>query len=67
SISSEKLSNAICANFLTGDEEASVQAFPDFKSAEDYVQNLNLGPKDVFVTMGAGEAYKVADTIFKLI
>jgi UDP-N-acetylmuramate--alanine ligase len=60
SVSSEKLAEAICQ---MGDQ---AQAFPDFKSAEDAVLALNLGPNDVFVTMGAGEAYKVADEAFKL-
>lgn len=60
SISSEKLAEAIS---LTGE---NVQAYPDFKSAEDTVKTLNLGGKDVFVTMGAGEAYKVSDQIFKI-
>ena len=58
SISSEKLAEAIC---LEGGDAA---AFPDFISAEKAVSVLNFGPNDVFVTMGAGEAYKVADKIF---
>ncbi|MCX6751668.1 MAG: Mur ligase family protein [Candidatus Nomurabacteria bacterium] len=59
SISSEKLASAIC---LAGDK---AKAFPDFESAEIYIKELNLGENDVFVTMGAGEAYKVADKLFK--
>ncbi len=60
SISSEKLAVAI--------EEAGdkAQAFPDFESTETFVKALNLSSNDVFVTMGAGEAYKVADKMFKL-
>lgn len=58
SISSEKLAEAIVK---AGDD---AQAFPDFKSAEDYVKILKLGSNDVFVTMGAGEAYMVADKVF---
>lgn len=57
SVSSEKLAEAI------GD---GAQAYPDFDSAENAVKALNLGSKDVFVTMGAGEAYKVADKVFNL-
>ena len=60
SISSEKLAIAINKK---GDK---AQAFPDFDKAEMFVKNLKLGPKDVFVTMGAGEAYKVADKVFRL-
>ena len=58
SISSEKLAEAIKK------EGDNAQAFPDFASAEEFVKTLNLGPKDVFVTMGAGEAYKVAEKVF---
>ncbi|OGI56989.1 hypothetical protein A3B85_02450 [Candidatus Nomurabacteria bacterium RIFCSPHIGHO2_02_FULL_37_13] len=61
SVSNEKLAKAIT---LAGD---NAQAFPDFKSAEKAVISLNLGSKDIFVTMGAGEAYKVADNVFKMI
>lgn len=60
SISSEKLATAIKE---TGQ---NVQAFADFESAENFVKFLTLGSNDVFVTMGAGEAYKVADKIFKV-
>ncbi len=58
SVSSEKLAQAILE---TGTE---TQAFPNFQSAENFVKGLNLGKNDVFVTMGAGEAYKVADKVF---
>src|SRR3989344_4488008 len=61
SVSSEKLAQAICSE---GDD---AQAFSDFESAEIFVTDLKLGPKDVFVTMGAGEAYKVADQVFKIV
>jgi UDP-N-acetylmuramate--alanine ligase len=58
SISSEKLADAINQK---GDK---AQAFSSFELAENYVKGLNLGEKDVFVTMGAGEAYKVAEKVF---
>jgi UDP-N-acetylmuramate--alanine ligase len=58
SISSEKLADAINQK---GDQ---ARAFSSFELAEDYVKGLNLGKNDVFVTMGAGEAYKVADKVF---
>jgi UDP-N-acetylmuramate--alanine ligase len=60
SISSEKLAEAIT---IAGD---NAQAFSSFELAEDYVRGLNLGENDIFVTMGAGEAYKVADKVFQL-
>ena len=59
-VSSEKLASAIC---LAGDK---AKAFPDFESAENFMRGLNLGKNDVFITMGAGEAYKVADKVFDL-
>ena len=60
-VSSEKLALAI------KDHKGEGIAFLDFTSAENYIRNLNLGKKDVFVTMGAGEAYKVADKVFKVV
>ncbi len=61
SVSSEKLAEAVSANGV------SAQAFSDFQQAEEYIKGLDFGPDDIFVTMGAGEAYKVTDKIFKLI
>jgi UDP-N-acetylmuramate--alanine ligase len=58
SISSEKLAQAIT---LAG---KNAQAFSSFELAENFVKSLNLDPEDIFVTMGAGEAYKVADRVF---
>ena len=60
SISSEKLASAIT---LAGDK---AKAFSDFELAETYIKELNLDKNDVFVTMGAGEAYKVAKKVFHL-
>ncbi len=60
SISSEKLADAITQN---GDQ---AQAFATFEEAEAHIKGLKFGENDVFVTMGAGEAYKVADNIFTL-
>lgn len=59
-VSSEKL-----AQFI-GKTGQSVQAFSSFEDAETFIKGLNLGEKDVFVTMGAGEAYKVADKVFEI-
>lgn len=60
SVSSEKLAKAIN---LAGENALS---FSSFELAETFVKNLKLGSKDVFVTMGAGEAYKVSDKVFSL-
>lgn len=59
SISSEKLASAI---ILAGEK---AKAFTDFNLAESFIKELNLKEGDIFVTMGAGEAYKVADKLFK--
>jgi len=61
SISSEVLAEAVDLNGVTA------YAFPDFESAEEVIRALGLGENDVFVTMGAGEAYKVADKVFNLV
>ena len=58
SISSGKLAEAICQN---GDKAI---AFTDFELAEEYLKGKTFGSNDVFVTMGAGESYKVADKVF---
>jgi UDP-N-acetylmuramate--alanine ligase len=60
SISSGILAEAVDLNGVTA------YAFPDFASAEEVIRALGLGENDVFVTMGAGEAYKVADSLWKL-
>lgn len=59
SVSSEKLAEAIKKN---GDEAV---AFADFREAEEYLCLKEYNENDVFVTMGAGEAYKVAENVFK--
>ena len=60
SVSSGKLAEAICQN-----GEKAI-AFTDFELAEEYLKGEKFGENDVFVTMGAGEAYKVADQVFGL-
>ncbi|MFA6274153.1 MAG: cyanophycin synthetase, partial [Candidatus Paceibacterota bacterium] len=60
SISSGKLAEAIYQN----GEKA--MAFTDFELAENYLKDQVFGSKDVFITMGAGEAYKVAQKVFKI-
>ncbi|OGI76193.1 hypothetical protein A3C67_03185 [Candidatus Nomurabacteria bacterium RIFCSPHIGHO2_02_FULL_42_19] len=58
-VSSEKLAKAITK------EGQKAEAYPTFPAAEEAILALNLGPKDVLVTMGAGEAYKVADKVLQ--
>lgn len=62
----ESISSALLSEAITENGEQAL-AFADFGEAESYVSGLNLGPNDVFVTMGAGEAYKVADQVFRLV
>lgn len=59
SVSSEKLAEAIKKN---GDEAV---ALGDFREAEEYLGLKEFNENDVFVTMGAGEAYKIAEGVFK--
>jgi len=54
SVSSEKLASEISKH------KENIFSL-NFEEAENYLQQLNLGGDDVIVTMGAGEAYKVAD------
>lgn len=58
SVSSFKLAQAIR---LQG---VDAEAFADFEAAEAHIRSLNLGKNDIFVTMGAGEAYMIADRVF---
>ena len=59
-VSSEKLADAIRLH------RGEAIAFQSFNEAEEWISKMKIGSNDVFVTMGAGEAYKVADVIFKL-
>lgn len=60
SISSEKLAEAVC---LAGE---NAEAFSSFELAENAIKTIDFGVKDVFVTMGAGEAHKVANKVFHI-
>ncbi len=61
SISSGKLAEAICQN-----GEKAI-AFTDFELAEKYLEGQIFEKGDIFVTMGAGEAYKVSEKLFKVV
>lgn len=61
SVSSGKLAEAICQN------NGKAIAFTDFKLASNYLKGETFGKNDLFVTMGAGEAYKIADQLFGLV
>jgi len=58
-ISSEILAEAVAKNV------PGAKAFADFVEAETFIRTANLGEGDIFVTMGAGEAYKVGDNLMK--
>ncbi len=61
SVSSEILSKKI--NINEGIEKS--QAFLDFQSAEDAIRQKTLNEKEIIVTMGAGEAHKIGENLFK--
>ena len=42
--------------------DAPVLSFPDFTSISSHLQST-LGPDDVLITMGAGEQYKIGDSL----
>jgi UDP-N-acetylmuramate--alanine ligase len=56
------ISSEILANKISG---AHARTFGNFEDAEAYIKGLSFGPKDIIVTMGAGEAYKVGDFLLK--
>ena len=56
-VSSEILAEAVAKNV------AGARAFSSFEEAEKFATKAGYGEGDVFVTMGAGEAYKVADML----
>ncbi len=60
SISSEKLSEKV------QEYSQNSQSFASFEDLEQFVASLHLGKGDVFVTMGAGEAYKITNKVFGL-
>ena len=43
------------------------EAFHDFESVEKYMEAWlpNMNDKDIVVTMGAGEAFKIGDNLLK--
>jgi len=61
SISSQILSNEI--NKYQNNQNS--KAFNNFEDVEKELKNMNLDNKDIVVTMGAGEAFKIADSLLK--
>jgi UDP-N-acetylmuramate--alanine ligase len=60
-ISSKILSDEI--NKYQNNENS--KAFDNFEEVEKELKNMNLTNKDIVVTMGAGEAFKIADSLLK--
>ena len=58
-ISSEILAEAVSKHV------SGAKAFASFEEAEKFFVNAGLGEGDIFVTMGAGQAYKVGDNLMK--
>jgi UDP-N-acetylmuramate--alanine ligase len=46
-------------------EVHKAKAFDSFEDLQDYLDNLEFNDKDIIVTMGAGEAYKIGDNLLK--
>lgn len=61
SVSSQKLAEAIRLH------RGEAVAFEDFKRSEKWFKKMVFGPNDVFIAMGAGEANKILDKVFKFI
>jgi len=61
-----EVSSGILADAIVETGQSAI-AFDTFELAEAYVSGLSLSKEDIFVTMGAGEAYKVAEKCFKLV
>lgn len=59
-VSSEILAEAVAKNV------AGARAFSSFEEAEKFCTEAGYGEGDVFVTMGAGEAYKVGDRLLNI-
>ncbi len=57
SVSSETLVEAIKEN------DVEAQSFLDFTDAVNHIKEMNTGEKDILVTMGAGIAFEVGDTL----
>lgn len=55
-VSSERLAEAL---------GSKASSYESFREAQEKVGEMNFGETDVFVTMGAGEAYKVGDFLLK--
>lgn len=58
------MSAQILADEITKNN-SNVKAFNDFKTAEDYLDSLSktMDSRNIIVTMGAGEAFKVGDNL----
>ena len=61
------LSNTIVTQLAITKNGQEAMGFLDFDATESYLKGVTFGKDDIFVTMGAGEAYKIADKVLKLI
>ena len=61
------ISSKILSNEINVHENKPIsEAFDSFELAEDKILGMNLTSKDIIVTMGAGEVFKVGDRILQL-
>jgi len=61
-ISSEILASAVIANEVKQSRNKKVKAFKDFSDIEKYLK-VNLKTNDILITMGAGEQYKIGESL----
>lgn len=59
----ESISSVILAGEISKHKQ-NVSGYEDFESLVEDVKGLDFDKKEVFITMGAGEAYKIADQCF---
>jgi UDP-N-acetylmuramate--alanine ligase len=59
----EEDDGTVSAHTLADAIGSGATGYDTFEQAEDYLNKMNLGDKDILVTMGAGEAFKVGDTL----
>ncbi|MBU0611830.1 UDP-N-acetylmuramate--L-alanine ligase [Patescibacteria group bacterium] len=60
------ISSQILSDEINNYENDNIsKAFGNFWEVEEELKNMDLNNKDIIVTMGAGEAFKIADNILK--
>ncbi len=58
------ISSELLAEKIT-ESGTEAKAFIDFETAEEYIRTLALDDKNILITMGAGEAFKIGDALIQ--